>query len=176
MSSLAGSGSREVYGRQGASHLDIRKGTGGGGIGRKRFGGVIFSFICVSERGGDLGVRSEREGVFFYGWRLVCVKPASTDFSLPCPGPGGLDIISDEKPVTPGDGRERRTESNCVPFKESNRYGGKNGFCYLELSNVVTYWSGTSSRGRHGKRGQNLGVEKVVNPYQTTYATVVTEV
>jgi hypothetical protein len=78
--------------------------------------------------------------------------------------PGGLDIISDEKPVTPGDGRERKTESNCVPFKESNRYGGKNGFCYLELSNVVTYWSGTSSRGRHGKRGQNLGVEKVVNP------------
>jgi hypothetical protein len=30
--------------------------------------------------------------------------------------PGGLDIISDEKPVNTGDGKERKTESNCVPF------------------------------------------------------------
>jgi hypothetical protein len=53
-----------VYGRQGASHLDIRKGTGGGGIGRNRFGGVKFSFICGSERGGDLGYDPNERGVF----------------------------------------------------------------------------------------------------------------
>jgi hypothetical protein len=75
-----------VCGRQGASHLDVRQGTGGRGIGRKRFGERDFRSFGGSERGGDLA--------FFL--RLAAGKREASVHGLFIAvtwEPGGLDII-----------------------------------------------------------------------------------
>jgi hypothetical protein len=110
-------GSREVFGRQGASHMDVRKGTGGRGIGRKRFGGVRFSFIWGIRAGWGFGGTIRTRGVFLLRLAAGLREASAHGFFIAVTWePGGLDIIIDENPVSTGDGRERKTESNCVPF------------------------------------------------------------